>query len=85
MPDTIPNHSKEAAMQIAAMSPQEYALAEKKLLRKLDLKLIPWMMCVPVCTSNSRLKVGQAPVHDVVHRPSQRRDRQARGCVVGAS
>lgn len=33
--------------QIAAMSAEEYALAEKKLLRKLDLRLIPWMTWVP--------------------------------------
>ena len=46
MPDTIPNHNAEAAAQLAAMSVEEYALAEKKLLRKLDLRLIPWMTCV---------------------------------------
>lgn len=46
MTDTIPDHSKAAAAQIAAMSAAEYAEAERKLLRKLDLRLIPWMTCV---------------------------------------
>ena len=43
MPDTMPDHSKAVSAQIAAMTPEEYAEAERKLLRKLDLKLIPWM------------------------------------------
>lgn len=28
---------------IMAMSPEERALAEKKLLRKIDMRLVPWM------------------------------------------
>ena len=43
MPDTVPDHSKGVAAQITAMTPEEYAEAERKLLRKLDFKLIPWM------------------------------------------
>jgi hypothetical protein len=31
------------ARAIAAMSPEEYKVAERKLLRKIDRKLIPWM------------------------------------------
>lgn len=36
-------HHEESAKIIAAMSPQEWAAAEKKLLRKIDFQLIPWM------------------------------------------
>ena len=43
MPRTVPDHSKAVAEQIAAMSAEEYALAERRLIRKLDLRLIPWM------------------------------------------
>jgi hypothetical protein len=43
MPDTIPNHNAEAAAQIAAMSPEEFAAAEKALLWKIDTRLVPWM------------------------------------------
>ena len=42
-PDTVPDHSEAMAAQIAAMSPEEYSQAERKLLRKMDLNLIPWM------------------------------------------
>lgn len=44
MPDT--DHKQEAAEQIAAMSPEEFQALEKKLLWKIDLKLIPWMTYV---------------------------------------
>lgn len=44
MPDT--DHKREAAQQIAAMSPEEFQALEKKLLWKIDLKLIPWMTYV---------------------------------------
>lgn len=43
MPDTLPDHSQAAAAELAAMSPEEYAAFEKKLMWKLDLKIIPWI------------------------------------------
>lgn len=36
-------HDEESAKIIAAMSAEEWAVAEKKLLRKMDVQLIPWM------------------------------------------
>lgn len=44
IPDT--DYKREAAEQIAAMSPEEFHALEKKLLWKIDLKLIPWMTYV---------------------------------------
>lgn len=44
IPDT--DQKREAAEQIAAMSPEEFQALEKKLLWKIDLKLIPWMTYV---------------------------------------
>ncbi|WRT65141.1 uncharacterized protein IL334_002083 [Kwoniella shivajii] len=60
MPDTMPNHSKLAAETIARMTPEEYADAEKKLLRKLDLKLIPWMTLLYLLSFIDRVNVGAA-------------------------
>nr|XP_018265893.1 uncharacterized protein I303_02269 [Kwoniella dejecticola CBS 10117]OBR88051.1 hypothetical protein I303_02269 [Kwoniella dejecticola CBS 10117] len=60
MPDTMPDHSKAAAEIIARMSPEEYALAEKKLLRKLDFKLIPWMTLLYLLSFIDRVNVGAA-------------------------
>ena len=40
---TGPDHRSEFGAKIAAMSPEEYAEAEKKLLRKMDLNIIPWI------------------------------------------
>ncbi|OCF76535.1 hypothetical protein I204_02232 [Kwoniella mangroviensis CBS 8886] len=60
MPDTMPDHSKLAAEQIASMSPEEYAEAEKKLLRKLDLNLIPWMTLLYLLSFIDRVNVGAA-------------------------
>jgi hypothetical protein len=40
------SHDEEnpsVAAQLAAMSPEKYQEAEKKLIRKMDMKLIPWM------------------------------------------
>ena len=42
-PDTVPDHNAELRAQIAAMSPEEYSEAEKKLVRKIDLHIIPWI------------------------------------------
>lgn len=33
----------EYAVQLESMSPEEYAAFEKKLLRKMDMRLVPWM------------------------------------------
>jgi len=43
MPHSIPDHVKAIADEIGRMTPEEYALADKKLLWKLDTRLIPWM------------------------------------------
>lgn len=50
MPDT--DHKHEAAEQIAAMSSEEFQALEKKLLWKIDLKLIPWMTYVKLSSLN---------------------------------
>ena len=41
-----PAYSSPEAAQIAAMSPEEYAAFEKKLVRKQDLNIIPWITWV---------------------------------------
>jgi hypothetical protein len=43
MPPTVPDHHKDFAAQIAAMTPAEYKAAERALLWKIDKNLIPWM------------------------------------------
>ena len=45
-PSTIPDHRQVLAEEIAAMSPEEYEAADKKLLAKLDRNLVPWMTWV---------------------------------------
>lgn len=39
----VPGSNADLAAEIAAMSPEEYAAYEKKLLWKIDRNLIPWM------------------------------------------
>ena len=46
-PDTVPDEVDLAAAQIAAMSPEEYAEAERLLLKKLDRNIVPWITWVP--------------------------------------
>ncbi|KAL0243529.1 hypothetical protein I308_105495 [Cryptococcus tetragattii IND107] len=58
MPDT--DHKREAAEQIAAMSPEEFQALEKKLLWKIDLKLIPWMTLLYLLSFIDRVNVGAA-------------------------
>ena len=41
--DGSPVYDSPEAAQVAAMSPEEYAKFEKKLLRKMDLNIIPWI------------------------------------------
>ncbi|OCF37720.1 hypothetical protein I317_04076 [Kwoniella heveanensis CBS 569] len=60
MPDTMPNHSHEAAEAIARLTPEEYAAMEKRLLRKLDFKLIPWMTLLYLLSFIDRVNVGAA-------------------------
>jgi hypothetical protein len=43
---TMPDSSSDAAAELAKLSEQEYNAMERKLLRKIDRKLIPWMTCV---------------------------------------
>lgn len=40
---TTPDHRQVLAEEIAAMSPEEYEAADRKLLAKLDRNLVPWM------------------------------------------
>lgn len=42
-PSTTPDHRQVLAEEIAAMSPEEYEAADRKLLAKLDRNLVPWM------------------------------------------
>lgn len=42
----IPEERREAARQLAAMTPEEYAAYEKKILWKMDLNIIPWITYV---------------------------------------
>ncbi|KAK8846631.1 hypothetical protein IAR55_005718 [Kwoniella newhampshirensis] len=60
MPDTMPDHSREAAEQIATLSKEEYLEMERRLLRKLDLKLIPWMTLLYLLSFIDRVNVGAA-------------------------
>ena len=39
----VPVMNDDDALLISRMSEEEYRLAENKLLRKMDLRLIPWM------------------------------------------
>jgi hypothetical protein len=42
-PDTLPDPASDAAAQLAALSPAEYAAMEKKLVRKMDTRMVPWL------------------------------------------
>lgn len=43
VPEKQGNHSNEYAAQLAALSPSEYAEMERKLVRKMDLRMVPWL------------------------------------------
>lgn len=42
-PSTIPDHSNDAAEQLRRMSKEEYDEFERKLLRKIDRRMVPWL------------------------------------------
>ncbi|KAL7421740.1 hypothetical protein Q5752_003511 [Cryptotrichosporon argae] len=49
--------------QIAAMSKEEYAEVERKLLRRLDINLIPWMTLLYLMSFLDRVNVGAAKLY----------------------
>ncbi|WVQ83828.1 hypothetical protein IAT38_005972 [Cryptococcus sp. DSM 104549] len=60
MPEHVPNHSQAAAEQIANMSREEFQALEKKLLRRMDMRLIPWMTLLYLLSFIDRVNVGAA-------------------------
>ncbi len=42
-PRPYPNHSPEAAAQLHAMSWEEREALDKKLVKKIDIRLVPWL------------------------------------------
>ncbi|OXC66800.1 hypothetical protein C367_02566 [Cryptococcus neoformans Ze90-1] len=59
-PSTIPDHRQVLAEEIAAMSPEEYEAADKKLLAKLDRNLVPWMTLLFTMSFLDRINIGTA-------------------------
>ncbi|WWC67492.1 uncharacterized protein I206_101400 [Kwoniella pini CBS 10737] len=59
-PSTIPDHKQSLAEEIAAMSPVEFQEAEKKLLRKIDRNLVPWMTLLFTMSFLDRINIGTA-------------------------
>ncbi|EIW68677.1 hypothetical protein TREMEDRAFT_44495 [Tremella mesenterica DSM 1558] len=60
MPSTLPDHKRALAAEIAAMSPEEYRVAERKLVRKIDKNLIPWMTLLYLMSFLDRVNIGTA-------------------------
>lgn len=42
-PDTFPDHSESAAQQLRNLSKEEYDELERKTVRKMDLRMVPWL------------------------------------------
>ena len=40
---SLKEHDDPALAEVLALSPEERAAAERKLVRKIDMRLIPWM------------------------------------------
>lgn len=59
-PDGIPDHHQELAQQLAAMSPEEYLAFEKKVLKKMDWNIIPWITLLYLMSFLDRVNVGAA-------------------------
>ncbi|WRT65182.1 uncharacterized protein IL334_002125 [Kwoniella shivajii] len=59
-PSTIPDHKQSLAEEIAAMSPEEFDLAEKKLIKKIDRNLVPWMTLLFTMSFLDRINIGTA-------------------------
>ena len=45
-PYGVPDHRQEFARQLAAMTPEEYAEFDRKVLWKMDRNIIPWITYV---------------------------------------
>lgn len=56
----VPEERREAARQLAAMTPEEYAAFEKKTLWKMDLNIIPWITLLYLISFLDRVNVGAA-------------------------
>lgn len=59
-PTGIPDHEQDLARQLAAMSPEEYALFEKAVLKKMDWNIIPWITLLYLLSFLDRVNVGAA-------------------------
>lgn len=59
-PFGVPDHDQSAARELAAMSPEEYAAFEKKVLRKMDWNIIPWITLLYLMSFLDRVNVGAA-------------------------
>lgn len=59
-PTGIPDHHHDLAMQLAAMSPQEYIAFEAKVLKKMDWNIIPWITLLYLLSFLDRVNVGAA-------------------------
>lgn len=59
-PSGIPDHHQELAQQLAAMSPEEYLAFEKKVLKKMDWNIIPWITLLYLLSFLDRVNVGAA-------------------------
>jgi hypothetical protein len=60
--------SKEASEQWNNMSLEEKAMFEKKLLRKLDFKIIPWLTLLYLISFLDRTNIGNAKILGVCSR-----------------
>lgn len=56
----VADPSNPYAAELAALSPEEYIAMEKKLLWKIDRKLIPWMTLLYLMSFLDRVNVGAA-------------------------
>ncbi|OCF34043.1 hypothetical protein I316_04390 [Kwoniella heveanensis BCC8398] len=59
-PSTIPDHKQALAEEIAAMSPEEFEAAEKRLVAKIDRNLVPWMTLLFTMSFLDRINIGTA-------------------------
>lgn len=59
-PTGIPDHHQDLAAQIAAMSPEEYAELDRRVLWKMDKNIIPWITYVHTTTPHETWASGLA-------------------------
>lgn len=57
---SVPEERREAARQLAAMTPEEYAAFEKKTVWKMDVNIIPWITLLYLISFLDRVNVGAA-------------------------